>query len=645
MRCSERWIQAQCKSGKLNYRLDNANGGQQYRILLDSLPAEAQARYWQSHAPVGLIVNSAEDETLPAVIEPTEAEVSEAAKDRALSKVDLIKAWDDYRAEHPGQREEANNQFLELYAAGKICPGLLSRLGPITRPTLYRWKKSLGPEYAWRNVLDGYYKTDAATCAPKLSEEERNCFLNILLHQNRIKVDTAYQYTAFQLQKTGQPVTASKATFRRFAEWYSKNHHDVWTLARDGQKALRDKVVPYIKRDAGKLEVGQVLVADGHRLNFRVLNPFTGKPCRPTMVGYVDWKSGDLAGYEIMLEENTMVIASALRNSILNLGKIPQICYQDNGKAFRSKYFTATESLETAGINGLFASLGITTVFARAYNAKAKVIEPWWHIFTNSFERLQASYVGAGIDDKPAHMMRNEKFMQRISSGFVPTLDETIEMINAWLDYRRSNTACPNVPGMTIGRVFDDGRGPGVDPAKLDDLLLASSEAVIRQSRIRFLGEHYEHDSLYGLSGKVRVKYSLFDRTSLKVYHTQGQYICTASKAEMIHPMARVLGNLADQEKLKDAIANQKALENRTIVDFTATVPAIAAPKLRPAKTARAVPAQNIKHLPEKSWGKAEPTEAEQLMAATGTYDLSAMAPPAPPPKQKLYLFDSDMPK
>ena len=82
------------------------------------------------------------------------------------------------------------------------------------------------------------------------------------------------------------------------------------------------------------------MVADGHRLAVQCLNPFTGKPCRATLIGYLDWKSTALVGYEIMLEENTQAITSALRNAIINLGKIPKICYQDNGKAFRAKFFT-----------------------------------------------------------------------------------------------------------------------------------------------------------------------------------------------------------------------------------------------------------------------------------------------------------------
>ncbi len=56
------------------------------------------------------------------------------------------------------------------------------------------------------------------------------------------------------------------------------------------------------------LEVVDILAADGHKSAFQVINPFTGKPIRATLVGFPDWKSTAFAGYEIMLEENTQSV-------------------------------------------------------------------------------------------------------------------------------------------------------------------------------------------------------------------------------------------------------------------------------------------------------------------------------------------------
>lgn len=100
------------------------------------------------------------------------------------------------------------------------------------------------------------------------------------------------------------------------------------------------------------------------------------------MVAYQDWKSGGFVGFEIMPEENTPCIASALRNSIINLGKVPKFVYQDNGKAFKSKYFIEN------GLSGLFTNLGIQPVYAKPYNAKAKPIERLFRELQDSCEVL-----------------------------------------------------------------------------------------------------------------------------------------------------------------------------------------------------------------------------------------------------------------
>jgi putative transposase len=101
---------------------------------------------------------------------------------------------------------------------------------------------------------------------------------------------------------------------------------------RDGEKALKDNVAPHIIRNTSVLNVGDVLFADGHRFSFPVINPFTGKPSRAVLLAFMDWKSGYIPGYEIMFEEDTQAIASALRNSIISMKMIPKYAYQDNGK-------------------------------------------------------------------------------------------------------------------------------------------------------------------------------------------------------------------------------------------------------------------------------------------------------------------------
>ncbi|MEW6115348.1 MAG: Mu transposase C-terminal domain-containing protein [Nitrospirota bacterium] len=488
--------------------------------------------------------------------------VPEKARQEAIARLTLLRMRDEYRAAHPGRKKtEVDKEFVDSYNTGLIYQQLHSIVGKTSVQTLYRWDSELDGTQDWTRLVPRYYLKDKT---PRLNPIEERVFLAFLLSPNKIPVGTATRFTRLLLQQRGYKTDKSDMTFRRYAEDFMAKHYDLWTLMRDGQKALRDKVEPYIKRDPSVLNVGDALVADGHRLNFQIINPFTGKPCRACMVAYIDWKSYDLAGYEIMVEENTQCVASAMRNAILRLGKTPKVAYQDNGKAFKARFFLGSPSFEEAGFYGLFGRLNIVPLFAAPYNARAKIIERWFKEFSNTFERLFPSYVGSSIADKPAYMLRNEKFHKALHNEYIPTIEETVHLLEAWLEFHRSQE-CPHVKGKSIGQVFDEGKGPGVDVNALDDLMMDARITRIDRNGIRFLGADYYDDNLYGLKEQVVIKYSLFDLSYVKVFAMNGEFICLAQRIMPVHPLARITGTATDYEAVKRGIAQQKRLERQTV--------------------------------------------------------------------------------
>ena len=487
--------------------------------------------------------------------------IPEKARRIALARMDLVRLWQDYRNTHR-KATDADKEFESAYNAGALFPSLFAILGNVSYQTLYRWKATIGETQDWTNLVPQYYYKSSDK--PRLTPEEEYVFMGLLLNEKKIKIGSAIRLLKYHFALKGVTVEKSDMTFRRFAESYKTRRYDRWVLMREGQKALADKVNFTIKRNPALLGVGEVLVADGHRLNFQVINPFTGKPARAVLVGYLDWKSWDLVGYEIMLEENTQCIASAFRNSLLRLGKYPKVLYLDNGKAFRARFFTRTETFDEEGIYGLFARLGVIPIFAKPYNARAKVIERWFQEFTNTFERLLPSFTGASIADKPAHMMRNEKFHKALHKEYIPTIPEAIELIGIWHEFLRSQP-CPHVKGKTIGQVFDEGKGPGIDPAELNDLMMAVEAGTIGRNGIRFLSADYYDDTLYGLREKIIIRYSLFDLSAIKVYLPSGECLCEATRVEEVHPIARISGTALDMETLKRSQALQASLAKKTI--------------------------------------------------------------------------------
>ena len=485
----------------------------------------------------------------------------EKCKQIALARLDLIHKWLEFRKKSTNKLQ-SDYDFVKLHNTSNSH--LHEILGKISRGSLHRWFSMLNGTEDYTKLLPQYKYSSVDNYRTVLSDEEIKIFMGLLLHPNRLCIGKAIALTKYKLKEQGQSFIPADITFRRYAKWFKDNNYDKWVLARDGEKALSDKVEPYIKRDASLLDVGDILVADGHKLAFQVINPFTGKPCRATLVGFLDWKSTALVGYEIMLEENTQCIASALRNAIINLDMIPKIVYQDNGRAFRAKYFTDDKGFGELGFYGLYAKLGIETVFARPYNARAKVIERFFKEFQEGFEKLMPSYVGSSIINKPAYLKRNEKFHKNLHKDFVPTFEETIKMINMWLKFKNSQP-CTNAPNMTIAEVLEGRKNQNIDINTLDDLMLATEVKTIQRNGIRFLNCDYFDERLYGLRGKILVKYNLFDLTSVKVYTPKGEYLCTAERVTETHPMAKILGTVEDLEDYKQKIQNQQKLRRKTI--------------------------------------------------------------------------------
>ena len=485
----------------------------------------------------------------------------EKSKKIALARLDLLNQWEEFRRKSDNKLQ-ADYDFVNLHNTS--ISHLFEILGKISRGTLHRWKNTLNGTEDYTKLVPQYRYAKVDEYRTCLTDEEIKIFMGLLLHPNRLCIGKAIALTKYKLQQQGQSYIPADITFRKYAHWFKKNNYDKWVLARDGEKALSDKVEPYIKRDASLLEVGDILVADGHVLNFNVINPFTGKPIRATLVGFLDWKSTALVGYEIMLDENTQCIASALRNSIINLDMIPKIVYQDNGRAFRAKYFTDDKGFTELGFNGLYSKLGIETVFARPYNARTKVIERFFKEFQESFEKLLPSYVGSNIQNKPAYMMRNEKLHKQLHNDFVPTLDEIIKMIDMWLNFKNSQL-CPNAPDKTIAKVLEERKRQNIDVNLLDDLMLVTEVKTIQRNGIRFLNCDYFDERLYGFKSKVLIKYNLFDLTSIKVFTTKGEYLCTAERVTKTHPMAKLLGDVKDFEDYKQKIVKQRQLRKKTI--------------------------------------------------------------------------------
>lgn len=540
------------------------NGGISYEILFSSLEPELQQKLRECETKSTAIV--------PHNYKPPT--VTDKARLTANHRMNIVKAALEHRNKYPRIRE-ADAEFLDLYNSGLYLPKAYEFLSSISIGTLRRYIQAYKKTGNAESLIPQYKITKQGEYNSILDDNMKKVLLALLLHQNKFGYNTAIRLAKQVLIKKGYDEDAlpSNITFKRFAEHFRKNNYAEWVLRREGMKAYHDKVEPYIERDISKIEVGDVLIADGHVLNFQVINPFTGKPTRATLVGFLDWKSTALVGYEIMMTENTQCIASALRNAILNLGIIPKVVYQDNGKAFKSKYFQNTD-FDEGIFNGVYANLGIHSVFAKPYNARAKVIERFFLDFQEEFEKLMPSYIGTSIENRPAWMNRNEKLHLQLhnqqTNGNIPTVQDVIKYINAWLKYRNQKT-CPNERSRSIQEVLNSVRKQDINKSALDHLMMKTEARTINKHGITFLGMHYRSDVILGLRDKVYVRYSLFDLSKVHVYSIKGEFLCVAHRVQKVHPMANVLGTVKDMEEYKQQYQKQQKIKSRLVKQIKKT--------------------------------------------------------------------------
>lgn len=515
-----------------------------------------------------------------------------------LAKYRLVTEWRKLMEAQPwGKKDEATKAFMLAYRTGQLLPEAYETLkangkhDEISEKTLYKLDKRLrdsalenGGNEDYRVLADGrggWRKHGTTKWRPRdLSPQAQQDLLTSWLQPNRPTVSLAIHAAKILLKKKGIEEDCHEATWRRWLKDFEKKNQHVIVLAREGEKAYWDKCGPYITRNDHLLTVGQVLVADGHDLNFTILHPTTGKPCRMKLIVFFDWASRCPVGWQLMPSENVTAIMAALRMSFVTLGKYCEIVYIDNGKAFKAKVFTDTDP-DIEELRGLYARLGIATVFSAPYNARAKIVERFWLTMSEQCERIIPTFCGGSIEDKPAHLMRNEKFhkawQDAKTQGWVPNVREAAHMIDVYFRWY-ADQPHEGLGGRKPAEVLESGKGPGIDLSDLDNHFLWRERRTPRKCRVTLFGIDYESDCLHGLGEDVLVTFDTSDLNRVWCYTLEGGYLGEALPVQALHPMARLLGDQVSMDQLKGAISRQRRLARETkknLIDLGATPEAV----------------------------------------------------------------------
>lgn len=512
--------------------------------------------------------------------------VSAAQTKKALARADLLKYYAQAaKKAGPAQgKVRAKREFLAAYNTGLLHGKLFEVLGEVSFPTVERWARQIRET------------GDPLALAPKtgdnlrgktgIGQDAAKVVLAVALHPNAFKTSEIIRIAKRLMAQRGVADGLSDATYRRFLEDWKGRNFDYWTFYRKGEKALHDQCLPYLERDYSRIDVGDALVADGHRLNFEILNPWTGKPKRMTLILFYDFKSNYPCGWEIMPEENTQAIAAAFRRAVLALGRAPLSVYLDNGKAFGSRFFSG--NLAEAGFAGLFERLGCQVIYAWPYHAQSKTVERFFSTFSE-FERLLPSYTGTSIEAKPPRLNRGEKLHRRLhekmTGNLVPTLAEIHQAIGLWFDDYARRPQRGHLKGLSPWEVFADWREragqPAVDPEALHYLMMSADNRTINRNGVQFRSRNYYSAELYGRKHPVLIRYDEQDLSNILIYEQSGKYICQADLVPGVHPLAGVTGDAENRRLVREQIGQKLSLLKATTIGAREMAAAVVGPETR----------------------------------------------------------------
>ncbi|MBO6572101.1 MAG: hypothetical protein JJ958_06600 [Balneola sp.] len=514
-------------------------------------------------------------------INETAGTLPDWAEEKATARIAVVRLLKQEKAQFKKEGKTIGmvyDEVAEIYNTGHILEKAFSILGDISGYTVKNWEKLYDDCRATGgNILEamapnyGHRKGDS-----KMNQNEwyKDLILKQLLTPNRLNVTRAAKIVNAELRLHKKEIPCSIKTVQRFVKKWKKNNYDTWVLMREGQKALNDKVMPYIDRDWNLLNVGDVLIADGHVLNFDVKHPVTGKAHRPTMICFLDGRSRYPVGISIMPTENTDNINEALLDAINTLGKFPQAVILDNGRAFKAKHFTKSPDFYDAGIAGIYEKYGILTHFTLPYHGQSKPVEPFFNQFNERFSKQMATYRGASIDTKVPRLMRNEKFHQKLYGDVVgdwlPTISEATDLIKIWAEKAYGQEEHSGLKkGETPLKVLLNGRGEGVKESLLIDLMLKSKAVTPRRARFIIEGIVYSNeDVLTGVNKELLVRYSRNIPQKVWVFDTDSskgnELICIAEATQAVHPLEKLTeANGEFNMGIRDRLDQRKRLEKR----------------------------------------------------------------------------------
>ena len=514
---------------------------------------------------VGVLPQAASFELIRRGLTPAPLKIETAPI--AESCRDSLWAWFD------GQTQTVKTEAERRLTVVNAVEGLITRTGATVTSAIGQAAETFGVSVAtihvWRGLVKGARPDD---CLPRLAPRRTGggataeiddgawqFFLSAYLRPEKPTLTNAYDALIRDYATPrGLKMPVLKSFQRRMEREVDAR---VIISRRQGDDALRG-TIPSQQRSVADLHALKLVNIDGHRWDVFVRWP-DGTIARPMMVAIQDVYSRKMLAWRIGPTESALLTRLAFADLFRNHG-IPEGCLLDNGRAFASKWITGGAKtrfrfkIREDEPTGLLPALAINVHWALPYRGSSKPIERGFKILCEHGAKdlvFAGAYTGNNTLAKPENYGETAIPLD----VFTARIDQIIKFHNAKAGRRTE---------MARGRSYDDVwtesyQGAAIRKATEHQLKLALLTADLvtadrKTGEIRFMGNSYYTDALFGLRGqKVTIR---FDPDNLHgdihVYGPGGEFVATA-------PVQSAIGFL-DTAAAKTRMKQEADLRRRT---------------------------------------------------------------------------------
>ena len=315
-------IKKAAKQNKFQYRYvdGKGRGGKQLRIVLESLPEEAQARY------------RGEQPQPKDILQYTGKQRDEAN----------AKAW---VVEQYHQSGLSPDDFVSWFNKGNPPEDA------ITKSKLFRWQK----KYEGKNVAGLIDQRGGHNRgSDSIPDEAWDMFYSLYMTQQKRGIRLCYDVT-----KLKYPQIPSVSAFERKVKTIPQY---AILYYREGPKAFND-ALPSMERSKLDIASNDIWFSDHHLVDVFVKSSDGTKAIRPWLTVFFDARSNRVVSFVVRnADPNSTVVKRCFRLGVEQNG-LPNEVYFDNGKDYRSSSFSRDYPMS------LVNQLGISTIYATPYHA------------------------------------------------------------------------------------------------------------------------------------------------------------------------------------------------------------------------------------------------------------------------------------